>query len=117
MPERILQLAEQLGKQLADSQQAGAYKSARLSVQADQAAMQLMTEFQTQAEKIAQLEDGNRPIEIADKRRFQQLQEQLAGNQKIKDLTEAQMNYLDLLRQVNQAIHHQLATVEGADGE
>ena len=108
----IMELAEQLGKAISDSPQAKALRDARAGLNQQPVVLKLLQEFQAQSDKIAQLEEANKPIEVEDKRRLQALHEQLIGNDVFKKYTMAQMEYVDLLRKVNQALDAQLGTTE-----
>lgn len=111
--QEILKLASQLGKTIVESSAGQAMKAARGEFNADAAAVKLMREFQTQAEKMARLEHENKPIEVTDKQKLEQLQVQLAGNDRVKKLTAAQMEYMDILRKVSETLQRELSTVEG----
>lgn len=108
----IIELAERLGKAIADSPQAKALRDARTALNAQPAVLRLVEEFQAQSDKIAQLEEENRPVEVDDKRKLQSLHEKLIGTDIFKTYTMAQMEYVDLLRKVNQALDAQLTTTE-----
>ena len=108
----IVELAERLGKAIADSPQAKAYRDARAGLNQQPAVLKLLQEFQAQSEKVARLEEENRPIEVGDKHKLQSLHEQLIGNDVFKKYTMAQMEYVDLLRKVSQAMDAQLRATE-----
>ena len=113
--DNILTLAQQLGKAIAASPAGVAMKAAQESVRADGTTLKLMRDFQTQAQKIAHLEENNKPIEPPDKHKLEELENQLAANDRIKKLTEAQMEYMDLIRQVNESIQRELGEPDMAE--
>jgi len=108
----IAELAAQLGQAVANSPQAAKLKAARaeLDRHADIAAM--LKEFSAQAEKLAKLEEANKPVEVADKHKLQELQDKLVSHEIFKRYTAAQMDYVDLMRQVNAELRKHLAGVE-----
>jgi cell fate (sporulation/competence/biofilm development) regulator YlbF (YheA/YmcA/DUF963 family) len=108
----ITELAAQLGQAVATSPQAAKLRAAKdeLDRHADIAAM--LKEFSAQAEKVAKLEEANKPIEIADKHKLQELQDKLVSHEVFKRFTAAQMDYVDLMRQVNTELRKHLAAVE-----
>lgn len=108
----ILSLATQLGKAIADSSQGKAMKEAVTSLRTDPAALRLMQDYETQVDKISRLEYENKPIEVADKRAVSEMETKLAGNQRIKKFSEIQVEYMDLIRRVNQTIQGELSRVE-----
>ncbi len=109
----ITQLAEQLGKAISDSPQAGALREARKSLTGESDLAQLMRDYQSQVAKVAQLEQENKPVEVADKHSLQELQQKLVASATFKAFNEAQVEYADLMRRVNQAVQRQLADTEG----
>jgi cell fate (sporulation/competence/biofilm development) regulator YlbF (YheA/YmcA/DUF963 family) len=108
----IAELAAQLGQAVANSPQAAKLKAARaeLDRHADIAAM--LKEFSAHAEKLAKLEEANKPVEVADKHKLQELQDKLVSHEVFKRYTAAQMDYVDLMRQVNAELRKHLAAVE-----
>jgi cell fate (sporulation/competence/biofilm development) regulator YlbF (YheA/YmcA/DUF963 family) len=108
----VLKLADELGKAIADSPAGKAMADAQTAFRADEQSMKLMAEYQKQAEKLARLEQEGKPIEVADKHALEALEARLAANQSVKRLTEAQMDYFDLIRKVNDAIQGPMAERE-----
>ena len=113
----IMELAERLGKAIAVSPQATALRDMRVELNQQPAVLRLLQEFQSQSDKIAHLEEENKPIEVDDKRKLQDLHSQLIANEVFKKFTAAQMEYVDLLRKVNEMLDGQLASTEGQHEE
>ena len=109
----IVELAERLGKAIASSAQAGNLRAARKAMDAQPAIAGALNDYQAQAEKVAKLREENKPIEIDDKHRLQELQDKLLAQEVFKKFTAAQVEYVDLMRKVNQAIGKPLAETEG----
>jgi cell fate (sporulation/competence/biofilm development) regulator YlbF (YheA/YmcA/DUF963 family) len=107
-----IELARRLGKAIVDSPEAGAYRAARDELGADAEASKTLTDYQQQAEKIAQLEEANKPVEVDDKHKLQELNGKLIASDLFKKFTAAQMEYVDLMRKVNQALRSELAVIE-----
>ena len=112
MDERILGLASRLGQTIAESKAAKALQATRQAVDADKDLQQVMRDYRLQADKIRQLEQETKPIEPDDKRALEAMNQKLAASEKFKALTAAQMEYVDLLRKVNQAVQKELASTE-----
>ncbi len=108
----IVELAERLGKAIADSPQAEALRDARKELNKDAETSQLLKDYRAQAEKVAGLEEQKKPIEVDDKHRFQELQEKLAASEIFKKFTAAQVEYIDLMRKVNTSLQKQLTETE-----
>ena len=110
--DQIIDLAEKLGQAIADSPQAAALREARDAMNAEPGLRQTLTDFQAQSEKIAQLNAGQGPVEVDDKHRLQELHDKLMGSDAFKKLTAAQVEYVDLMRRVSQAMQKYLAETE-----
>jgi cell fate (sporulation/competence/biofilm development) regulator YlbF (YheA/YmcA/DUF963 family) len=108
----LIEKARQLAEDIAASPQAQAVKQAREKLNANPEAAKLYKEFQQHARKVAELEAANKPIEVEDKQKLRRLQEQLVANDEVKELTSAQVEYVDLMRQVNQALGAKLQELE-----
>lgn len=108
----ITELAERLGKTIADSPEALALRKARTAMDAQPELGQLLKEFQEQSDKVARLQAENATIEVADKHKLRDLQDKLLGQDVFKKFTAAQMEYVDLMRQVNAALSKNLADTE-----
>jgi cell fate (sporulation/competence/biofilm development) regulator YlbF (YheA/YmcA/DUF963 family) len=105
----IMELAQQLGKKIAESPASKNVQQAHKEVEADAELAQTLQEYQAQAEKISQLEAENKPVEVDEKRTLQNLHDKLVASDKFKKFSAAQVEYIDLMRKVNQAIQGQLA--------
>ena len=108
-----IELARRLGKAMAESPQAVAFRAAREELNAHPDVQQTLQDYQQQAEKIGQLEDEQQPVEVEDKRRLQELNDALIASEVFKKFTAAQVEWVDLMRKVNQALQAELAEVEG----
>ena len=103
----VLELAEKLGKLLAEDPRGKAYIQAVEDLNADAQAQQLLRDYETQARKIAELERQVKPVEVDDKTRLADLQAQIASNQLVKRFLQSQVEHLDMLRKVHQKINEQ----------
>ncbi len=103
-----LELAEKLGKLLAQDPKIKAYIQALDDLNADTHAQQLLRDYEAQARKIAELERQVKPVEVDDKKKLVDLQAQIASSQLVKRFLQTQVEHLDLLRKVHQKINQQL---------
>ena len=108
----MISLAERLGKAVADSPQAAALRTVRKEFDAKPDIVALLREYQEHGEKLAQLEMDNKPVEVDDKHKLQELRDKLLSDETFKKLSAAQVEYVDLMRKVNTAIQQQLAETE-----
>jgi len=107
-----IELASRLGKAIADSPQAVALRAARAALNAEAELTSTLGEYQKQADKIAQLEREQKPVEVEDKHKLQELNDKLVASEVFKKFTAAQVEYVDLMRKVNDAIRRELAETE-----
>ena len=63
-------------------------------------------------QKIADLEREGKAIEVGDKHKLSQLQSQISSNPAVKDFMAAQVDYMNLMRKVNEAVMKQLAPAD-----
>ena len=108
----ILALAQRLGKTVADSPQAKALREARDELNKHPDVSKLLDDFRAQTEKVAKLEHENKPIEVDDKHKMQDLQSKLVSDETFKKFTAAQVEYVDLMRQVNESLRKELTETE-----
>ena len=110
--EDITAMADRLGKAIADCPQAKALEQARKALRADAETMKVLQAHEEQARKIARLEAEQKPIEVEDKHKLEDLRGRLIAADAFKKYTAAQVEFVDLMRKVNQAIHKHLAPAE-----
>ena len=113
----ITELAERLGRAIADSPQVAALKAARDAMKNAPEAEQLFMDFREQTDKVARLQQDKKPIEVDDKRRLQDLHEKLIACEAFKQLTAAQVEYVDLMRKVNESIRQHIDENQNATGD
>ncbi len=110
--EQIIELARRLGEQIAQSPQAKALREIRDAMKKEKDLADLMKQYNQQAEKIAKLEHENKTIEVEDKHLLQSIQQKLFASDTFKKLTAAQVEYVDLMRKVNDALRTKLEETE-----
>ena len=109
----IVELAERLGKAIADSPQATALNAVQAEVEKDAETSRLLKDFREQSEKVARMEHENKPIEVDDKHKLEELHNKLIASDNFKKLTAAQVEYVDMMRRVNEAVSRNLDPAEG----
>jgi cell fate (sporulation/competence/biofilm development) regulator YlbF (YheA/YmcA/DUF963 family) len=110
----ILDAAEKLSQLVADHPAVARYKSAQKSVTEDAGATQLLSEFDKQIELLGRQEQTGMPVTESQRATLERLQTQIMSHLKIKNLNLAQVEFIDLLRKVNQTIQKPLT--EGGQG-
>ena len=106
--EDIIAMAERLGKAISALPQAAALRQAQAAMQADEAASKLLADFQAHTQKMGQLEAEQKPVEVEDKHKLEDLHKKLIATETFKTLTAAQVEYVDVMRRVNDAIRAQM---------
>lgn len=107
-----IELAEKLGKAIADSPEATKLRDAKTDMEADSELMQVMKESREHSDKMAALERENKPIEVEDKHKLQELHGKLVASDVFKKYTAAQVEYVDLMRKIDTAMRTQLTDTE-----
>jgi cell fate (sporulation/competence/biofilm development) regulator YlbF (YheA/YmcA/DUF963 family) len=109
----ILQLAQKLGVAIAQSPQGAGLRGAKKQLDSQPDVKKLMDDYRRQSDRIATLEREKKPVEVEDKRKLQETNDQLVANDFFKQYMAAQVEYLDLMRKVDAALNKALAEIEG----
>lgn len=107
--QEILDLARRLGEAIAASDRFAATQQLRQRLQADPTATGLLKDFQEQAARIARLEAENKPVEVEDKHKLENLQQQIAAHDLLKEWMRVQADYAEMMNRVNRAMSAPLA--------
>jgi cell fate (sporulation/competence/biofilm development) regulator YlbF (YheA/YmcA/DUF963 family) len=102
--EQIEQAAADLGKMVAGHDSAKELFAAEDALEKDIEATRLLNDFNRHVQAVGQKQREQKPIEVEDKRKLEQLQSQIASNLLVRRLQLAQMNFLDLMRKVQALI-------------
>jgi cell fate (sporulation/competence/biofilm development) regulator YlbF (YheA/YmcA/DUF963 family) len=113
----ILAEAEKLGNLVAQHPAVAKYKAAQKSVSEDPEASRLLREFERLLEQLARQEASGIPVTDAHRTQLESLQSQIMSHIKVKNLNMAQVDFIDLLRRVNQTIQGKLVDVPLAQGQ
>lgn len=105
----ILSLATQLGDLVASHPAVAKYKEAQKLVSSDPDAGRLMADFDRQLDTLSRQEATGMPVTDAQRRSLESLQTQIMSHIKIKNLNIAQVDFVDLLRKVNQTWQSKLS--------
>jgi len=106
--ERLLALAEKLGKLIAETERYQALKSAEAAMKADASAGESLKALREIEEIIAGKERDLRPVEVDEKRRLAGLRAQVHSSETLQRLAKAQADYLEMMNRVNQTIRQAL---------
>lgn len=116
--QQIMDAAEKLGKMVAEHPAVARYQSAQKAVAEDAEASRLLTEFDKTLDKLQRQEQAGMPVTDAQQQQLQAIQSRIVSHIKVKALNIAQVEFIDLLRKVNQTIQKplQLAPQGGVAG-
>ena len=110
---QILAEADKLGKLVAEHPAVERYKQAQKAVADDSDANRAMADFEQQLEKLARQEQSGMPVTDAQRQQLEAVQSRIVSNIKVKALNMANVEFVDLLRKVNQAIQGKVAEAVG----
>jgi cell fate (sporulation/competence/biofilm development) regulator YlbF (YheA/YmcA/DUF963 family) len=113
---QILAEADKLGQLVAQHPAVERYKNAQRAVAEDPDANRTMAEFERQLETLARQEQGGMPVTDAQRQQLENLQSRIVSNVKVKNLNMAQVDFIDLLRKVNQAVQSKVVEAGGMGG-
>jgi cell fate (sporulation/competence/biofilm development) regulator YlbF (YheA/YmcA/DUF963 family) len=107
--EEILELASKLGAAIANNNRYKMFKETEEQLKKDNVAKEISEKLEKQSKKIYELEKNLKPIEVEDKKKLQQLKEEVASNPSIQKFLKAQADYVELMKKVNERIKSKLA--------
>ena len=114
--EEIVAAARDLGKLIATHQAAEKFEQTVKKLEGDVDAQRAFTDYQRQMQTVAEKQQKNEPIEVEDKRELEQLQNAVVRNAVLRDFQMAQMDYVDLMRRVDEAMSRQVEGSPVPDG-
>jgi cell fate (sporulation/competence/biofilm development) regulator YlbF (YheA/YmcA/DUF963 family) len=112
----IIDAADKLGQLVAQHPAVSKYKQAQESVAKDPDASRLLGEFDRQIETLARQEQSGMPLTDAQRQQIESLQSQIVSHIKIKALNMAQVDFIDLLRKINQTYQKYVMDQPSAGG-
>ncbi|MEO1235263.1 MAG: YlbF family regulator [Planctomycetota bacterium] len=113
---QVLAAAEALGGLIAAHSATRALESLVGEIEADTDAQRLATDLDRHRRALAEKEQQGKPIEVDEKRRLQELQQEVAMHPKLSRLQLVQMDYVDLMRRVDERIASAGGTPTPANG-
>ena len=109
--EDIIAQARELGKKIAGHERTKSFMTAAKAVAEDKDAQAVLKNYQENIEKIRSLEAAGKPIEVDDKKKMQQAETAVAGNDKLKQMMKHQADYLEMMHRINSAIDEAAQTL------
>lgn len=106
--QQIMDAAEKLGKMVAEHPAVVRYQAAQKAVADDPEAGRMLQDFDRALEKLGRQEQSGMPVTDAQRQQLESLQSRIVSHIKVKNLNLAQVDFVDLLRKVNQLIQKPL---------
>jgi len=106
--EHLLEMAKKLGQQIAAHERTRLLKQAHESVNEDTQAKDLLEQYQAQAEKMHQLEQQQKPVEVEDKHKLQEIEKNITTNENLKEMSRRQVDFVEMMKKVKEAIDAEL---------
>ncbi|MGC8625644.1 MAG: YlbF family regulator [Phycisphaerae bacterium] len=100
----LLAEARKLGELIGNQAAIKNYRELTRQLELDIGAKSLLEEFEQLMEQLSVKEASMQPIEIAEKQKAQSLQQSVAMHPLLKKLIGSQMEYMELMRKVQEAI-------------
>jgi len=104
----IYKKAQELANLIAGSKEYGDLRQAEKLVDDNPQVKKLVDDFNRSANKIAEKEKKQEPIEVEEKHELQRLREQLQGNETLQQLLKAQTEYAMMMNKVNSILSRRL---------
>jgi cell fate (sporulation/competence/biofilm development) regulator YlbF (YheA/YmcA/DUF963 family) len=113
--EEILKAARALGDTIGQHAATKKFEDAAMALQKDVEAQRALNDFNRFLQTLHEKETQGKPIEVAEKRKLETLQQAVIRNSTLSKFQMAQMDYMDLMRKVDAAINGE-APGEGIPG-
>ncbi|MHC4564069.1 MAG: YlbF/YmcA family competence regulator [Planctomycetota bacterium] len=115
--DQILKVADELGQVISNSNVVQNYRTSREAMNAEPETMELLQGFMQQSSKIMELTQKQEPIEPDEKHKLNDIHAQLVARDAFKAFSAAQVEYVDMMRKVQQAMMTHLQDIEGQPAE
>ncbi|MCK4871608.1 MAG: YlbF family regulator [Phycisphaerales bacterium] len=102
--EELLKAARDLGTLLVEHPAAAKFRELVATLDADAQAKQLLQDYDAAERAIAEKLSAQQPVEVDDKRTAQELKQQVAMHPVLREMPMIEADYVNLMRQVNDAI-------------
>ena len=115
--ETLIIEARKLGGLIAQQPVVKSYRELTRQLELDIGARSLLEQFERSMELLAMKEASGQPLDLAEKQKIQSLQQSVAIHPFLKKLIGAQLEYMELMRNVQEAINDGVNEPAGAAKE
>ena len=102
--DQIMTAATDLGKLIAEHDAAKKFDALVKRLRDDTEAQRVLNDYNRHLTMIQEKETSGKPIEVADKHKLESLQGAMVQNALLRDFQLVQMDYMDLMRKVDEAM-------------
>ena len=113
--QQIMDAAEKIGQMLSEHPAVIRYQQAQKTVSEDAEAGRMLQEFDRTLEKLGRQEQSGMQVTDAQRQQLEALQSRIVSHIKVKNLNLTQVEFVDLLRRVNQTIQKPLTPAQPAE--
>jgi cell fate (sporulation/competence/biofilm development) regulator YlbF (YheA/YmcA/DUF963 family) len=110
--DRIMEQARELGRLIQQHPYYQRLRDADAAVRDDAESTKALEAYNQAATAIQEKEQRGLPVEVEEKRNLETLRNQVASSEPIKAFSQAQSNYADLMRRMNEAIFESIAETD-----
>ena len=111
----LLDEAQRLGNLIGSQEAVKKFREVTAQIDLDVTAKGLLSDFEQLMETLAMKEATMQPIEVAEKQKYQSLQQSMAIHPLIQKLMAAQADYSDLMRKVQESINKGVSEPAGGN--
>ncbi|MFW6060206.1 MAG: YlbF family regulator [Phycisphaeraceae bacterium] len=115
--DQILQKARELGELISKHESAKKLEDVLKRLEQDSDAQRVLNDYNRHLQALSEKQQQGQPIEVEDKHKLEQLQKQVVTNKVLRDFQSAQMDYVDLMRRVDEAMGGQTPGAAGGGAE
>ena len=113
--DQIMEAANALGEMVAEHEATKRMESAVSALESDVDAQRAVADLNRHIESLGKKQAEGQPIEVGDKRRLETLQKAVTRSAVLREVQVAQMDYLDLMRRIDDAITGSSAKLDTPD--
>ena len=110
--EQVIKAAQEIGTMLAGHPKVGRLEAAVKKLHGDTDAQRALNDLNRHLNTVAEKEMSGQPIEVADKQKLRDLQNAVVHNLTLREFQLAQMDYVDLVRKLDDAMYGSSAAAE-----
>jgi len=110
---RVIKAARELGRLIAEHEAVKRYEAALADLEKDEPAQRALEQYHRQIESISQKQATGQPIEVEEKQELAASQKAVVNHPRVSALQVAEMDYVDLMRRVDEAMGEARPPLQG----